>query len=156
MSKIFHLSAILIGFTLSGCAAAQDDADDTLDERGDVEEALIAGRRVDTDEIVRLLTANGIPQSVIPELVCTAKYESSFYEGASNRNRNGSMDRGLFQVNSIHLGSVSACPDKDEAKSLFNAATNVKCAAAIYRMQGLNAWYGYRAHRRTCDSYVLP
>jgi hypothetical protein len=85
--------------------------------------------------------------------VCTAKWESSFYERASNRNNNGSTDYGLFQINSIHLGE-GACPRNPTA--LYDAATNARCAYTIYKMQGLNAWYGYQAHRTECNGYRVP
>jgi len=86
-------------------------------------------------------------------MVCTAKYESSFYERASNKNRNGSTDRGLFQINSIHVGGTRGCPSSSDA--LWSAATNAKCALAIYKLQGINAWYGYRKHKAECDSYTI-
>ena len=89
-------------------------------------------------------------------MVCTAKYESSFYERASNKNRNGSVDRGLFQINSIHLGSMRGCPSRGNAAALWDASTNAKCALAIFNAQGNRAWYGYRKHKTECDNYRAP
>jgi hypothetical protein len=87
-------------------------------------------------------------------MVCTAKYESSFYERASSRNRNGSIDRGLLQINSIHLGSAG-CPSRANAGKLYTASVNARCALRIYRSQA-GAWYGYKAHQRECDNYRIP
>jgi C-type lysozyme/alpha-lactalbumin family len=154
MTKLFLAIALVASVSGMGCAAAEDVTEDPAD--GPAEQALLEGRRVEIGEIVTLLKENNIPKAVIPKLVCTAKYESSFFEGATNTNNNGSVDRGLFQVNSIHLGSFSDCPEKNAAKDLMSAEANVKCAAAIYRAQGLNAWYGYRAHKKTCEAFVLP
>jgi hypothetical protein len=86
-------------------------------------------------------------------MVCTAKHESSFHERSSNRNNNGTIDRGLFQINSTHLGE-SGCPRN--AGALYNATANARCALHIYHSQGLNAWYGYQYHRRECNSYRIP
>ena len=86
-------------------------------------------------------------------MLCTIKYESNFYERASNHNKNGSVDYGLFQVNSTHLGD-SGCPSS--SSSLYNAATNTKCALHIYKSQGINAWYGYQKHRTECNGYRAP
>jgi hypothetical protein len=86
-------------------------------------------------------------------MVCTAKWESSFYERATNRNNNGSVDYGLFQINSIHFHDAG-CPSSGTA--LFDASANAKCAYRVYKSQGINAWYGYKAHRTECDSYRAP
>jgi hypothetical protein len=141
--------AMLLGAT--ACSgegdASLDDEDDSSETR---EEPLLAGRKVPESELRQLLANAGFTADVIPKMVCTAKWESSFYERASNKNGNGSTDRGLFQVNSIHIGGTPGCPTSAEA--LFNAATNAKCARAIYKMQGIRAWYGYRAHKRECDA----
>jgi C-type lysozyme/alpha-lactalbumin family len=159
MTRLSLALALIVGVgagvSATGCASAEDGSEDPIGD-GPAEQALLEGRKVEISEIVTLLKDNGIPKAVIPKLVCTAKYESSFFEGATNANNNGSIDRGLFQVNSIHLGSFSDCPAKNAAKELFSAEANVKCAAAIYRAQGLNAWYGYRAHKKTCEAFVLP
>ena len=152
-TKLLLISA-LAGAALctAGCAAQTIEEDE-----GDVaesEDKLLAGRRLSEAEIARHLRSAGFPESVVGEMVCTAKYESSFYERASNRNRNGSMDRGLFQINSIHIGDTRGCPTSADA--LWNAATNAKCAYAIYKAQGLNAWYGYRRPRTECNRYRAP
>jgi hypothetical protein len=126
----------------------EEDEEESVAES---EDRLLAGRRIPEAEIATMLRQAGFPASAIGQMVCTAKYESSFYERATNRNRNGSIDRGLFQINSIHLGSMRGCPSGGEA--LFNAATNTKCALSIYKAQGLRAWYGYRKHKSECDRY---
>lgn len=150
MSKIvigMGLAALLVMGT--GCAADEGEEESV----GETEDRLLAGRRVSTGEVASLLRQAGFPESAIGRMVCTAKYESSFYERASNRNRNGSTDRGLFQINSIHLGD-RACPSSGEA--LYSASTNARCALQIFRQQGMNAWYGYKKHRSECDRYPAP
>lgn len=136
-------------FGVGGCSA--EIPDENVGETGDY---LLAGKRLAPNDVANLLRRQGLAESAIPRLVCTAKWESSFYERASNRNGNGTLDRGLFQVNSIHVGGTPGCPSTGEA--LYDSATNAKCAVAIYRAQGINAWYGYRAHRAECDAYRLP
>jgi len=153
----FSLCTLML-VAMPGCAAdTGDGADDDDDPEavGQVDEKLLAGRRIPQREVASILRNAGFPSHVIPEMVCTAKYESSFYERASNRNSNGSIDRGLFQINSIHLGRAG-CPSRGNAGALYSAATNAKCALQIYRSQGLNAWYGYQAHRNECNNYRLP
>lgn len=140
-----------------GCAAdTSDEGDSEPDgaEVGTVGEQLLAGRRLSEHEVASVLHGAGFPSHVIPEMVCTAKYESSFYARASNRNGNGSIDRGLFQINSIHLGD-GGCPSRANAGALYDPATNAHCAYQVWRGQGLNAWYGYQAHRTECNGYRL-
>lgn len=161
MHKLWIEGFVLLAITavtVSGCAA--DTGEDNEDEDdpeavGAVEEKLLAGRRIPPREVAQLLRNAGFPAHVVPEMVCTAKYESSFYERASNRNSNGSIDRGLFQINSIHLGRAG-CPSRGNAAALYTAKANAKCALQIYRSQGLNAWYGYQAHRTECNNYRIP
>mgnify|MGYP001227892009 CR=1 FL=1 len=142
--------ALCAALVMVGCAAEPLDEEEGV---GETQDQLLAGRRVSESEIAQRLRTAGFPESIVPTMVCTAKWESSFYERASNRNRNGSLDRGLFQVNSIHVGGTRGCPTNGEA--LYSAQTNANCAYAIYKMQGLRAWYGYRAHKSECDNYRL-
>lgn len=152
-TKLFLVGMFgMTALAATGCAADTGDGED--EPIAESEDRLLAGRRLSTGEIARHLRAAGFPENRIGPMVCTAKYESSYYERASNRNRNGSTDRGLFQINSIHLGGTRGCPSS--ANSLWDAATNAKCAKAIYDLQGMNAWYGYRKHRTECNATRAP
>lgn len=151
--KLFSALALtsLVSIFAAGCVAEVDEEE--VDESGD---RLLAGRRLTPSEIAGHLRDAGFPEEQIGRMVCTAKYESSFYERASNRNRNGSVDRGLFQINSIHLGTMRGCPSRRDADALNSAATNTACALAIFKAQGNRAWYGYRRHKTECDRYPAP
>src|SRR3954465_11806136 len=86
---------------IAGCAAA-DTGDDGSEPTGESQDHLLAGRRLSEREAAPLIRQAGFPESVVGKMLCTIKYESNFYERASNKNRNGSSDYGLFQVNSAH------------------------------------------------------
>jgi len=150
MLKACFVGVLVSVGLLAGCAAESGTED--AEATDGTSEAIRAGRLIPEREVAQLLRDAGFEESEVPRMVCTAKHESSFYERASNRNRNGSIDRGLFQINSIHLG-LSGCPRTAEA--LFNAATNAKCAHKIWELQGNRAWYSYRSHKTECDSYVV-
>lgn len=189
MTKLVALAALslasLLSVTTSGCAAPADDEDlpgEEGEEIGSQDGALrkgssaIEGRKLDSDEIASLLRQAGVPESVVPKMVCTAYYESQWRDRSWNwRNNNGSIDRGLFQINSAHLKgayrnsageriSAGLCVDL-KADDLWDVEKNAQCAAKIYKEQGLTAWYGYKSHRTTktvggirqqgCDSYKL-
>ncbi len=141
-------AAVIAALSVAGCSAEQADEEDDVGESHD---QILAGRRLSESEVEKVLRDAGFDESLVPTMVCTAKWESSFYERASNTNRGGSVDRGLFQINSVHLGGTRGCPSGADA--LYSAETNATCALAIYKKQGLSAWYGYRAHKRECDNY---
>jgi lysozyme C len=148
----FLVAAMLSLTSIAGCAAQTGDEPD--EGVGESQDHLLAGRRLSEREAAGLIRQAGFPESVVGKMLCTIKYESNFYERASNKNRNGSADYGLFQVNSIHLRDGGNCPST--AAGLYNAAVNAKCAYSIYRSQGINAWYGYQKHRSECDRYRAP
>jgi|GEM_PF-2348589 len=146
------LAVAMVSLTsIAGCAAEVPGDDEPV---GESQDHLLAGRRLSQTEAATLIRQAGFPESVVGKMLCTIKYESSFYERASNKNRNGSSDYGLFQVNSLHIGGTNGCPSS--SAGLYNAATNTKCALAIYKSQGINAWYGYKKHKSECDSYRAP
>ncbi len=138
--------------TIAGCAADTSGGDDT-GGTGESQDHLLTGRRLSEKEAATLIREAGFPESVVGKMLCTIKYESNFYERASNRNTNGSVDYGLFQVNSTHFHDAG-CPSS--ASGLYDATTNTKCALHIYKSQGNNAWYGYQKHRSECDRYPAP
>lgn len=68
-------------------------------------------------------------------MLAIAKAESQLNPHAINRaNRNGSVDTGIFQINSIH--------GYDE-EYLKNEDNNLKIAREIYEKQGITAWASY-------------
>lgn len=147
MGKV-HRAIGLVLLSLAACSSApsEDDSEDTSTSEG----KLLAGRKIPAAEVARILQNAGFPEDMLGPMVCTAKYESSFFERASNKNKNGTIDRGLLQVNSAHIGDPS-CPRT--AEGLYDAKTNAKCALVIFNEQGITAWYGYKKHRSECDAY---
>src|SRR5947209_3734980 len=63
---------------------------------------------------------NGGNKAVAPLAAAIAMAESSGVSSASNTNSNGSIDRGLWQINSVH-----------GAQSTFDVNGNAKAAIAI-------------------------
>src|SRR5690242_7872463 len=144
MGKV-HRAIGLVMLSLASCSSPSGD--DLQDDSSSSEGALLAGRKIPSAEVAQILKSVGFPDDMLGPMVCTAKYESSFFERASNKNKNGTVDRGLLQVNSVHLGGAS-CPRTAEA--LYDAKTNAKCALVIFDEQGIEAWYGYKKHRSEC------
>lgn len=159
----------LVSLSTAGCASQTADSSDDPTEDG--ADALrrgssgIEGTAIDPSDIADALRTAGVPAASIPKLVCTSFYESRWHDRSWNwRNSNGTIDRGLFQINSAHLKSGGLCADM-KADDLWDIDNNAECASRIFKEQGLNAWYGYRSHRSTqtaggyrytgCDSYKL-
>ena len=144
----FLAAATIALSAFTGCASQAPE-----EGVGESQDHLLAGRRLSEREAATLIRNAGFPSNVVGKMLCTIKYESNFYERASNRNTNGSSDYGLFQVNTIHYGDAG-CPSS--SAGLYDAAKNTKCALAIYKSQGINAWYGYKKHKSECDRYPAP
>lgn len=53
---------------------------------------------------------------------------------ATNHNKDGSIDRGIFQINSVHLKG------KARGKDLFDYKQNIEVAHRIYSEQGWSPW----------------
>lgn len=63
------------------------------------------------------------------------KCESGGRSDATGYNTNGSTDRGLFQINSIHSAKVGG-----DLSALYDPATNMRVAAQIRNGSGWGAW----------------
>jgi hypothetical protein len=150
VTKLVSLGLVLPLIVFLGCSSADDPPGENVDQ---IEAAVLAGRRVDPAEVAGALRQAGLPEATVGQLVCTAKYESSFYERASNHNSNGTDDYGVLQVNSVHIGDAG-CPST--ADGLYDASANVRCAVTIYKSQGMGAWVAYKKHRSECDHYAAP
>ena len=88
------------------------------------------------EEVERLIWEHFGVENGAEALEC-AKAESGLRAGAINYNRNGSIDRGIFQVNSIHCGKI----DGNCADALFDVEKNIEMAKSIFDDRGWQAWY---------------
>jgi len=62
---------------------------------------------------------------------------------ATNKNRNGTIDTGIFQVNSIHCGKIGLAHDREACiEELKKPEVNIKIAKQIYDTSGSKAWFG--------------
>jgi hypothetical protein len=143
---------VLGALVLAGCSAPATSSDSDSASTGESAGKLLAGNKLSETQVASLLSAAGFTSTEIPAMVCTAKYESADYDRASNQNANGTVDYGLFQINSVHVGK-GGCTAL--ASSLYDTTVNTSCARQIYNEQGNNAWYGYQKHKAECDSYVI-
>lgn len=155
MTRLLQAAAVmgLLSVVSLGCAAAEPEDEGGSGESTDF---LLAGTRIAPSEVAMHLRNAGFPEDEIGRMVCTARWESNFYSRAQNRNKNGTIDRGLFQINSVNLTGRGGCPTRANVADLWDPATNAKCAYSIYKVLGNRAWYAYRKHQSECDSYEAP
>ncbi|KAL3212718.1 hypothetical protein MRX96_007774 [Rhipicephalus microplus] len=74
---------------------------------------------------------------------------------AVNRNRNRSIDYGIFQINNGYWcspGRHNECKVSCSALKSDNIGPSIKCAKQIYKRHGFNAWYGWK---RKCKGKKL-
>lgn len=74
-------------------------------------------------------------QSDYPVAFDIISHESGWNPEATHVNPNGTVDYGLFQINSIHANRVNGDPTK-----LEDPQTNIDIAYDIYKEQGCSAW----------------
>lgn len=118
-SEIVRIDAESDGMTV---VSAKDEPED-----GDL------AKNQDSGDGLAILIAEAFPEN--PEImIAIAKAESGMNPSAVNKNTNGSVDIGLFQINSIH--------GYDEL-SLFDAEKNIKAAREVYDKQGIQAWAAF-------------
>lgn len=77
--------------------------------------------------------------------LCTIQWESGWDPTAVNtKNKNGTIDRGLWQINSVHQGARYW---PSNVNTLLNAEYNTRCALQIWTDAGsYSPWYGYKNH----------
>jgi len=66
--------------------------------------------------------------------------ESSGNSKAINRNKNGTYDSGLYQINSMHIPELQKQGIIQNPNDLFNPEINTKAAAFLYQRDGLQPW----------------
>jgi hypothetical protein len=143
------LASVLGASAICACSGPTDDTGEYAGHEATTGEAILAGKRLSEAEVADHLRNAGFEERVVPQMVCTAKWESSFFSEASNVNRNGSKDIGLFQINDrTWLGPCGVTRN-----DLLDPATNAECALTVYQGGGLGSWYGYTSHKRECANY---
>ncbi|KAM9113400.1 lysozyme C-like [Pangshura tecta] len=91
--------------------------------------------------------------------VCLAKHESSYNTRAINRNKDGSSDYGIFQLNSKYWcydgrtpGASNGCRIHCSKFLDDNITDDIKCAKLIaQRARGLTPWVAWKKHCRGKD-----
>src|SRR5262245_2861159 len=148
-SKFRGFASALAAFALCACSGGSSD-DETSQNSAVAGEAILAGTRLTEVQVADYLRDAGFPEDVVPKMVCTAKWESSFYTGAKHHNNDDSTDIGLFQINN----NVWLKPCGVTERQLTDAVTNTMCALKVFHSkQGIRSWYAYTKHEKECANY---
>lgn len=89
-----------------------------------------------TSSLAQLWIQAGGSPALANTMAAIAMAESSGNIGATNQNTNGSTDRGLWQINSVHS-------QFDPNRLLTDPLYNARAAVAIEKSSGLGAWTTY-------------
>lgn len=119
-------------------------------------------------ELAKKLKASGIAVNKLPDWMCLVKYESNYNSSLRGpKNKNGSYDWGIFQVNDKYWCKNGSKPGNDcnikcSSKTFKNIliiteeiffviglinddiSDDITCAKKIYARHGFNAWYGWK------------
>lgn len=98
-------------------------------------------------EIAAILKENKF--SNIEDWVCLIEKESTFFTNkVNNKNKDGTSDFGLFQINSGYwckIGSVGGdCNADCNSFSDDNISDDIKCVKLIYKRHKFTAWNGWK------------
>jgi Lysozyme like domain len=85
------------------------------------------------DQLKQLWVDAGGDQKHAPLMAAIALAESGGRPQATNKNKNGSIDRGLWQINSSHGWGASS----------FDPRANARQAVTVLRAQGPKAWSAF-------------
>ena len=95
-----------------------------------------ATQTVTPSQMAAALRRAGFPIVVIPVMIAIGLAESGGNVHATHANNNGTIDYGVWQVNSVHGFN----PD-----TLLTLDGNASAAKAVYDKQGLHAWSTYNS-----------
>lgn len=94
------------------------------------------GRTLSIAEAASALHSAGWPAAMVPQMIAIGMAESGLRVDAINTsNRNGSVDRGWLQINSIH--------NYDASRLLSDPVYTANAGLNIWKGQGLRAWAVY-------------
>nr|ACH56920.1 salivary lysozyme [Simulium vittatum] len=118
----------------------------------------VEAKQFKTDcELVRALRQNGFPETQLRDWACLIFAESSRQTQLTHKNRNGSTDYGLFQINSKYWCGTGKkggdCNVRCEDLLDDNIVDDSKCAKKIFKRHGFKAWYGWQSK---CQGKALP
>lgn len=91
-----------------------------------------------TTDLAQLWIDAGGSPALANTMAAIALAESSGQVGATNKNSNGTTDRGLWQINSSHSQFNSQ-------QLLTDPLYNAQAAVAVFKSQGLTAWSTYNS-----------
>jgi len=109
---------ITIALAMTACAAPVEE------DTSSTSQAAYAGERISAGQIAAAARQAGLPCNTIVTATAVALGESEGYLAATHVNDDGSVDRGLWQINSYYWPMYST-------ECVFDAACNAKAMAAI-------------------------
>jgi hypothetical protein len=156
MRQLLVWGALLAGVLLAaGCASEEPVA---AEETATAKSALSPAKVADILRSTKKSDGSRcFSEAEVATMVCIAQYESGRTPCGLNKCNDGTIDRGLFQINSVHLHD-NGCPSPENGDTLYNPVINAQCACTVYRAQGFDAWvaYGQLGHKAECDSAPNP
>lgn len=84
----------------------------------------------------------GASPATLRRVDCIMFRESRYTDNARHRNRNGSWDLGLFQINSVHAAQFKRVTGYDYWSTATNPFLNAEYAVDLWRRAGLSPWAG--------------
>jgi len=85
------------------------------------------------------------PQSAWKDVEATMRCESNLNNLSTNwHNKNGTIDRGLYMINSVHAGQFKTVTGMDYSVGAYDWDASSKFARWLYDHSGLQPWVCYQ------------
>uniref|UniRef100_A0A8C4QBK5 lysozyme n=1 Tax=Eptatretus burgeri TaxID=7764 RepID=A0A8C4QBK5_EPTBU len=113
----------------------------------------VQGKVFQRCELARVLRniyhVDGWASSKLGDWVCLAFAESSYKTNVTHKNRDNSIDYGIFQINNHYWcedgrGGYNGCHVQCSQLLKSDIRASVNCAKIVMKQQGLKAWYGWQ------------
>lgn len=91
---------------------------------------------------LQTFAAAGASKDTLARIDCIMYRESRYQNAATHLNTNHTYDKGLFQINSIHVARWRQMIGTDYWKTWQNPYLNAKYALSLWRVAGLAPWRG--------------
>lgn len=91
---------------------------------------------------LQTFAAAGASRDTLARVDCIMYRESRYQNAASHYNTNHTYDKGLFQINSIHVARWRQVTGTDYWKNWQNPYLNAQVALSLWRAAGLSPWRG--------------
>ena len=146
LHKVVEIQQIRADDTQVKLVSLETEHKAVIEENAELKGKLDRSAKIQTSDSTKAVAMEYIKKyfpepKVQAQVMKIVKCESNFNNLALNKNKNGTVDKGVFQINSIHAKAFQKVTGFDYEVGSNDFDANTKYARYIYDTQGhFNAW----------------